>query len=161
MTKFACFSPKTKCCLAAKKENECFLFLSPASQVAVLWPPALSNFLFASTAPSCQWNSQNSHSFIGIFRSFCKTTQWYSLCSTELPPRSVTHLPLEDIDGEMYKKEWSVPGHPWLELWCRLMTEQKVEGDWNLWGQESRKGDENLRPTDKYNLSLKETLAII
>lgn len=109
------FFPKAKCCLAAEK-SACFLLLNPASYIAVLYLAAQSYFLFQMLPLPVGRILRTLVALVGVIKNLCKATWWYSLCSTEPPPSSVTHLCLGDTGGEPFKKEQRVPGHLSLEL---------------------------------------------
>lgn len=89
---------------------------------SVLYSTALSDFLF-QTPPLPV--GRILRTLVGVIRKFCKATAWYSPCSKELPPSSVTHLPLEDPGGEMCKKERRIPAISHLDCDDSLLMNKK------------------------------------
>lgn len=89
-----CVFPQSKCCLAARKESGCSLFLSPAPQTTVLHPTALSDFLFQTPPLPVGRILRILRVPIGVIRNFCKATQ-------QLPPSLMTHLLWEDTGANV------------------------------------------------------------
>ena len=92
--KFVCF-PQSKTLCSAQNE-ELLPVSQPSSQMAVLDAVTPSDFLLQSL-PSCYCASQKSRSSPRCHQKLLQGHSGYSLSSTELPPSSVTHLPLETM----------------------------------------------------------------